>query len=60
MFFSSTSDQFESELDAFLTLTSLINEEALINGEGGKTFPAGRVEKIFYYIKKCVEGGIFS
>ena len=41
------------------TLRSLINEEALINGEVGIIIPAGRLEKIFYYIKNRVQGGIF-
>ena len=30
-----------------LTLTSLINGETLINGQGGTFLPTGRVEKIF-------------
>ena len=37
-------------------LTFLINGETLINGEGGKILPTGRVEKYFIYIKDHVEG----
>ena len=42
-----------------LTLTFLINGEALINGEDGKFMLLGKVENFFYYIEIHAEGGKF-
>ena len=53
------SDVIRGSVPKPCTLTYLIDGEALINGEGGKVLPPGRVEKFFYYIKNHVEGGIF-
>ena len=41
------------ELIAIVKLTTL---SFLINGEGSKIFPTGRVENFFYYIKIHVKG----
>ena len=54
--YSSMDSQFNKE--KYTTLRSLISRETLINGEGGIIVPAGRLEKIFYYIKNRVQGGI--